>query len=362
MKQNKTDLQPLYFSNVNNYFTKYLPASTDRSVHTVSAYKAGMKHFGRYVTDVGGFRLSEFHYTDATYDFVLDFRNYMHDVQGLAPSTCNLYLAANKSYISYSAARDISLQPVDFAVGRVPGFSIPVKYESIITNETGLTTFLDSPPNNRKGVRDKAILCTLYDGALRGNELVSLLYGEVSICENTSLIIHGKGRKERTIYLGPEIRNILTQYCALYHQDTDPLRPFFYTSVYSVLKPMTTRNLEMMVNAYAARTRTVLTEQYGEKANEMFPGKVTPHTLRRTRATLLLRDGTPIELISSFLGHANVEVTRKHYAVHSEEQKIELANKASGYIHGNTTDQEGNSSQKKLWDDDMDDLDKIFDL
>lgn len=121
---------------------------------------------------------------------------------------------------------------------------------------------------------------------------------------------------------------------------------------------MTTRNLQRIVDVYSKKTKDILSMKYGSQSESMLPSKITPHTLRRTRATLLLRDGGSLEDISVFLGHANIETTRKHYAFLSEDQKKKVSKMKNNAL--STVDVEG-QTQTKSWNS-GDELADLFDF
>lgn len=355
-----TKLKTPFSEYIKSFFVKYLRLHKNGSLKTSEAYEAGMKHFMRWISESKNISFNDIFFEDIDYDTLLDFRNSMCD-QGFSQRSCNLYLAANKSYINYSASQNIMLQSIAYVTSKVPGFRIFSKPESYIDNEDALAIFLDSPSCNRHGLRDRTILTCLFDGAFRGNELVSILYGDICWDESVSVVVHGKGRKERTIWFSKETIPLLTQYRTIFHRDLDPLCPFFFTNDEKGKKKMTTRNLERIVDVYANKTKKILECKYGSKATTMFPSKVTPHTLRRTRATLLLRDGANLEEISVFLGHANIETTRQYYAFLSDEQKKNIAKMRNKAIPAIDNDANESTSQTKIWNE-GDELSTFFDF
>ena len=348
MKSNSEAIKPLYFSKVYDFFSKYMHEQKCSSPHTIVAYKAGLKAFGTYVENERGILLKNFHFEDATYDFVLDFRNYLRETKDLAVSTCNNRLAANKTYIEYCAARDISLQSIFFAVSQVPFYKVPIIHQPIIEDKKALAAFLAAPLNTDKGIRDKTILCFLYDGALRVDELTKLTLGDVVSDTKTKLIIHGKGAKERVVVLDEKSTAWSNQYRNVFHKSSEPLCPFFYTVINGNRNSMSTRNVRDLVEKYADQVRQ----------DHVLPEKVSPHTLRRTRGTMLYRDGVPLEVIAKAFGHASVEVTRAHYAFDSEEQMLNVARKQTDVIPEAKTEEEAGT--KKLYPENMDDLNKIL--
>ena len=56
-------------------------------------------------------------------------------------------------------------------------------------------------------------------------------------------------------------------------------------------------------------------------AHKEWRSEVTPHTLRRTFATILLNSGNPLDAVADVLGHESVDTTRRHYAFASDERR-----------------------------------------
>jgi site-specific recombinase XerD len=349
MKKNVSEVKSLYFCRVYDFFSKYMHEQKSASPNTIYAYKVGLRAFGTYVEEVKVLPLKNFRFEDVTYDLVLDFRNYLHEVKKLTVSTSNNRLAANKTYMEYCAARDISLQSILFAVSEVPFYKIPKVHQPIIENKEALAALLSAPLNTDKGIRDKAILCFLYDGALRVDELVKLTVGDIGTSdEKTRLFVHGKGAKERVVVLDEKATAWSNQFRNVFHPAPDPLCPFFYTVVGGKKKPMTTRNVRSLVEKYANKVR----------ADYNLPDQVSPHTLRRTRGTMLYRDGVPLEVIAKVFGHASVEVTRAHYAFASEDQMLEVARKQT-HVIPEAVDNNA-KEEEHLWPENVKELSKML--
>ena len=164
----------LFFCKTYDFLHVYLPKEKSGSNHTLVTYKQGLKTFRSYVNDVKGIASNRFLFRDCTYDFLLDYRNYLHDSRNLKKRTVNNKIASIKSYVGYAAARDISLQQFAFAIGQVPYYSEPKERQPIIESDEALAALLGMPPNTKKGLRDKVILCVLYDSGIRVFELVTL--------------------------------------------------------------------------------------------------------------------------------------------------------------------------------------------
>lgn len=70
-------------------------------------------------------------------------------------------------------------------------------------------------PNYREGIRDRAMLHPRFAGGLRVSELVGLRLGDVSLQPHASILVHGKGRKERCLPLWKETTSALRAWLAV---------------------------------------------------------------------------------------------------------------------------------------------------
>ena len=184
-------------------------------------------------------------------------------------------------------------------------------------------------------------MAILYDGATRLEELLSLKVGNLRIDnENARLRLHGKGNKEKSVVLNVKTTALVKQYLAEYHLDWDAHAPFIYTVIGGTQKPMSKRNVQKLIKKYAEKVR---------EKHEL-PISVSLHTLRRTRGTMLYRDGVPLEVISVMLGHSNTKTTREHYTSPSYEQMREIANKKNRVI----------PDEEQIWTDDENEMSRIL--
>jgi len=309
----------LFFSMTRDYLEKYIPQDHD-SEKTIQSYKDGLTVFRRYVCDEKNLSVGKFTFDDCTFEFVLDYRNWLLESQHRAPSTVNHRLAVIRSYLGYAAAKDISLQQIQLSIDEVPFLKLPKQIRPIIEEKDALKAFLDAPPNTRTGVRDTMIISLLFDTAIRADELIHLDLRDINLkSEVPFAFIHGKGNKERAVPMTEGTIKLVEAYIAEYHNKRkDYDHPFVYTVIHGETNRMSERNLERIVKKYADIVR---------KDFPNLPKNVYPHLLRRTRATGLYQDGVGIELIASTLGHASIQTTKDHYAYPSLEQKREALEK-----------------------------------
>lgn len=149
--------------------------------------------------------------------------------------------------------------------------------------------------------RDLAIFELLLSSGIRIGELVKLNRTSIDFTTN-SFIVTGKGNKQRTCYMNTQANIALKKYLKT---RTDSNIALFITShkPYNRLKH---NGIERLIREYG---NVVGVEAY-------------PHKFRRTFATNALRKGTPLEQVSAFLGHSNIDTTLIYAIVDQDELKI----------------------------------------
>lgn len=342
--KNGIPVEELFFCQTWNFLHIYIPKQKDGSSSTAKNYKQGLKAFRIYINEVAAVSTNKFQFKDCTYDFVLDYRNYLRDVKDYKETTVNNRLAVLKSYMKYVSARDISLQQFAFSISEVPFLRAPVMMQPIIEDTEALAAILNMPKNTRKGLRDKVLMSILYDGGIRVQELVLLELRDVCLdTEELYLHIHGKGNKERKVCLSEKTAALVRQYVKEFHSSRNKDTPFIYTVIKGKQDRMSIRNIQKLIKKYADKVRA----DY-----PTLPDSVSPHTFRRTRGTNLYRDGVALPIVSLLLGHADIKTTSDHYALPSMEQLRSVLSKGTNIV----------PEEEALWPDDEDEISRLCGL
>ena len=168
-------------------------------------------------------------------------------------------------------------------------------------SEADVEALLAAPdPATPLGLRDRAMLETLYATGLRVSELVALKVFEVSLDAGV-LRVMGKGSKERLVPLGEEAVHWISRYLAERRSAADALF-------------VTTRGAGMTRQAFWHLIR-----RYGRRA---IPGKpLSPHVLRHAFATHLINHGADLRVVQLLLGHADISTTQIYTHVARERLK-----------------------------------------
>lgn len=159
-------------------------------------------------------------------------------------------------------------------------------------------------------IRDIAVIELLFATGMRISELCSLKLCNIDFIEK-SILIYGKGSKERRIQIGnDDVILALKKYQTDFKEDLGDSKYFFINRLKNRLSEQSVRN---MINKY-----TLLTA---------IPLHITPHMFRHSFATFLLEEDVDIRYIQEMLGHSSINVTEIYTHVTLAKQKNILTNK-----------------------------------
>lgn len=212
----------------------------------------------------------------------------------LKRSTQNHYLVALRSFLTFFVKRDIPSLPPEKV-------DIPKDAEEKKVNFLNLEQIeklLQAPDASTTiGLRDRAILETLFSTGLRIAELVALNRQQVAVKDDVSdleLVIVGKGNRMRPVYISQRALLWLNRYLRAREDNEKAL--FVNYGGKNPLTRLSARSIERSVKRYALLAG--------------LPVTTTCHTLRHSFATDLLSKGADLRTVQEFLGHKNVATTQ----------------------------------------------------
>ncbi len=210
--------------------------------------------------------------------------------------TQNYYLIALRALLSYFTAKDIDSLPADkIALPKADRAEKTVKFLNLEQIERLLLA-----PNTKmsQGLRDRAILESLFSTGLRIAELVALnreQFTNIKDKKDLELGIIGKGSHPRTVYFSERALSWIKKYLDT-RKDKDKALFIHYRVREDAEARLTARSIERIVKKYAILAGV--------------PIFTTPHTLRHSMATDLLTQGVDLRTIQEFLGHRNIVTTQ----------------------------------------------------
>lgn len=212
--------------------------------------------------------------------------------RGLSPKTVNYHIVGLRSFFKFLLRNDIdTLSPDKLDLAKIP----PRKVSYL--SEEQVNQILEAPSwsekNKLKKLRDEAILATLYGTGLRVTELITLKTKDIKLNESQFSVIW-KGSKLRSVFLTTEAKDKIKAYLNARSDNSDFL--FISLAWNSFWEPLSRNSVEELVRKYS---KLVWIEE-----------KVTPHTLRHSFATSLLRKWADIRSVQMLLWHSSIQTTQ----------------------------------------------------
>jgi site-specific recombinase XerD len=166
-------------------------------------------------------------------------------------------------------------------------------------DEAAVARLLDRKPEALLDVRDHAALEFLYGSGLRASELVSIRVRDLDLARGQGRVL-GKGRKERMVQIGGPAREALRRWLDVRGRLAKPLSP---DTVFLGKggKPLTRQALATIVKKAVVR--------------EGLPLRTSPHTLRHSFATHLVKNGADLRAVQELLGHSSIDTTQIYTAL-----------------------------------------------
>ena len=160
-------------------------------------------------------------------------------------------------------------------------------------DEAQVVRLLEAPTTQKwLGRRDRALLETLYSTGIRVSELVGLNLDDLDEISGT-IIVRGKGKKERLCPIGETALSAIREYLA---KRPRKLRVPYALFVSQKGVRLTVRQMDRLLRRYIAQ--------------ENLPANISPHSLRHSYATHLLERGADLRSVQELLGHASLSTTQ----------------------------------------------------
>lgn len=275
-------------------FLEYLEIEKGRSLKTIENYERYLNTFLGFSKLTNPEKISD--------DVIREYRLWLNRKESgavkdgrkenLKKRTQNYYLIALRAFLKYLMRRNLrSLPPERIELAKVAERSL-----DLISSEE-LQRLMDAPKtDDLAGLRDKAILELLFSTGLRVSELCSLS-SDIDL-KADELSVRGKGDKIRVVFLSDQAKAVVKNYLSKRKDMGDAL----FVQMGKINKKneansrLTPRSVERIVKRYAIKAGITK--------------KVTPHVIRHSFATDLLKNGADLRSVQMLLGHANIGTTQ----------------------------------------------------
>ncbi len=298
---------------VRRFLVEELARDRNFSPNTLKSYRDAIRLLFRF--------LDERHATDptrVTVEQVDDtlLREFLRDCterRGNAPATCNQRLAAFHSLFRFIGRQEPELVEHAARIQGIPFRRVPIPVMPYL-DKPEIEALLTAPDRRHlQGRRDYALLLFVYNTGARASEAAGTNVADLRLAEAPSVLIRGKGRKDRV--------------CPLWSRTAETLRELLGARLAGPAEaPVFLNCRAQRITRHGVYT---LVERSVAKAAKVAPSltgkRVSPHTVRHTTAVHLLRAGVDINTIRAWLGHVSLETTNRYAEVDLEMKAQALA-------------------------------------
>jgi site-specific recombinase XerD len=300
-------------SSIRGFFEQHLVAQRGLSPNTVLAYRDALKLLLTFAAE-----LHRKSCTDLTLDHLADdtvrrFLRHLEDDRHNSVTTRNVRLAAIHAFFQYLAGTDPRHLARCQAILSVPFKRREHRVPQYLERDEVQAIFRQIDCRAPGGLRDDALLRVLYNAGMRAQEVVDLDVNHVRFTRPFTVLIHGKGRKERVCPLWRETLIAVKNYLQTRDVRFTDSGPLFLNARGQRLTRFGVRYIVAHRIADAAKVCPTLQTR-----------RITPHTWRHTTAMHLLQSNVDLAMIRSWLGHASIETTNTYVEIDLEMKRKTL--------------------------------------
>ncbi len=274
-------------------YVNFLRTEKSLSENTISSYKTDIEKFFSYLEDVKLITA----FKKISDETVTDFLNYLSKSSNksdrkFSSKSVSRFISSLRSFFKFLESENIvEINPLE----NIESPRSPRLLPDVLSSEEIDKLFSLPDLNDKLGLRDRALLETLYASGLRVSEAINLEISNVFF-EEGFLRIMGKGSKERIVPIGNTALKFITKYINESRIKLKNIKSFNY----------------LFLNFRGGKLSRMgildILRKYCLKAD--IKKSVHPHTLRHTFATHLLQGGADIRIIQEMLGHADISTTQ----------------------------------------------------
>lgn len=304
-----------FAKHLTNFFSQYLVGERGASPNTIRSYSNTFTQLLTFMDEKEHITADKLLLDHLTRKAVLRFLDWLQNNRQCGNAIRNQRLAALHSFFKYMHYEDVR------RIGQWQDvLSIRVKRQEkrSVNHLTidGIKFLLGQiPVDNRMGRRNLALIALLYDSGARVQEIIDLSPSSLHLDRPYCVTLFGKGNKKRIVPLQDDQMALLKAYMAENRLDepAHSQRPLFANNRGGRL---TNAGVTYILNTYVISARVL--------RPELIPVRISPHTLRHSKAMHLLQAGVNLVYIRDILGHVYIQTTELYARADSKQKRKAL--------------------------------------
>jgi len=281
------------------FFQERLTLERRVSVNTCDSYAYAFKLLLNYASKRLKIVPSRLELEQIDASLVVGFLNDLQTTRSNAASSRNIRLAAIKSFMHFMQYRVPSALEQIQRVLAIPMKKTDTRLVRHLSTPE-IQALLDAPkPVDWAGIRDRAMLHLSFVAGLRVSELTGLRLEDLSLYPHASILVHGKGRRERCLPLWKQTTAALRAWLAV--RGTVAVPELF---VNARREPMTRAGFEYILEKHVHTA--------AQRCPSLATKRISPHVLRHSCALTVLEATKDLRKVSLWLGHASMQTTEMY--------------------------------------------------
>jgi site-specific recombinase XerD len=300
---------------IRRFLLEYMIGERNLARNTQRSYRDTLRLLLPFVARTARRRIDQLKIEDLSAARIRAFLRELEEKRACGAATRNQRLAAIRSLGQFIALRSPACLPWYAEIKNIPSKKAAHPLVVYLEKNEMDALLTASEKDTPQGRRDHALLLFMYNTGARADEVAHVRIADLDLGSTpgrdmSSVLIHGKGNKDRRCPLWPrtvnELRRLIGSRAAS--------EPVFLNRCGH---PLTRFGIHSLVERYAAKAAAGLPSI----ANK----RVSPHTIRHTTATHLLRAGVDINTIRAWLGHVSLSTTNIYAEIDLEMKAKALA-------------------------------------
>ena len=291
---------PMVFAGLlQRFFAERLLQQKNASPRTIEAYRDTFRLLLRYAARETGKPPARLALGDCDAPLVLGFLTHLETQRHNTARSRNARLAAVRAFAHYIAWQCPEALPVTQRILAIPMKRFEKPLLGFLSREEVQAVLAAPDASTWCGRRDQVLLAVLYNTGARVSELIGIRVADVTFAATSSIRLHGKGRKQRTV--------------PLWRPTAIALRDWLRYAGLQADQPVVPARGGMPMTRTSVAERLALAVAVATASCPTLRGRrISPHTLRHTTAMHLLQAGVDITVIALWLGHQSPATTHTY--------------------------------------------------
>ncbi len=291
---------PMVFAGLlQRFFAERLLQQKNASPRTIEAYRDTFRLLLRYAARETGKPPARLALGDCDAPLVLGFLTHLETQRHNTARSRNARLAAVRAFAHYVAWQCPEALPITQRILAIPMKRFEKPLLGFMSREEVQAVLAAPDASTWCGRRDRVLLAVLYNTGARISELIGIRVADVTLAATSSIRLHGKGRKQRTV--------------PLWRPTAMALRDWLRYADLRADQPLVPNRSGMPMTRTSVAERLALAVSVATISCPTLRGRrISPHTLRHTTAMHLLQAGVDITVIALWLGHESPVTTHAY--------------------------------------------------